>query len=145
MIDEICGFTAHGIGSFGIVVSALDLQENKKVAVKIIKNKRAFYKQGVIEVRILKELNQRDSTDKKCVLRLISVFDMRGHLCIVNELLNMSLYDLLRINSFQGLSMNLIRKFAYQIFTALAFLSSPPRVGILRLPCRHHHQHCSFL
>lgn len=49
----------------------------------------------------------------------------RNHLCLVFELLSYNLYDLLRNTSFRGVSLNLTRKFAHQMCTALMFLSNP--------------------
>jgi len=40
---------------------------------------------------------------------MLDFFVFRDHLCIVFELLSASLYDLLRENQFQGLSLNLSR------------------------------------
>lgn len=48
----------------------------------------------------------------------------RNHLCLVFELLSYNLYDLLRNTNFRGVSLNLTRKFAHQMCTALLFLSS---------------------
>ena len=36
----------------------------------------------------------------------------------------MSLYDLLKSTGYRGVSLNLVRKFAYQILTTLYFLSA---------------------
>ena len=49
----------------------------------------------------------------------------RNHLCLVFELLSYNLYDLLRNTNFRGVSLNLTRKFAQQLCTALLFLSQP--------------------
>jgi serine/threonine protein kinase len=49
----------------------------------------------------------------------------RNHLCLVFELLSYNLYDLLRNTNFRGVSLNLARKFAQQLCTALLFLSTP--------------------
>lgn len=46
------------------VVKAYDLQEKEWVAIKIIKNKRAFYQQALIEKRLLELLNSHDSDNK---------------------------------------------------------------------------------
>ena len=51
-------------------------------------------------------------------------FKHKNHLCIVFEMLSYNLYELLSITQFTGVSLHLVRKFAYQILTALAFLSS---------------------
>lgn len=49
----------------------------------------------------------------------------RNHLCLVFELLSYNLYDLLRNTNFRGVSLNLTRKFAQQMCTALLYLSTP--------------------
>ena len=49
----------------------------------------------------------------------------RSHLCLVFELLSYNLYELLRNTNFRGVSLNLTRKFAQQLCTALLFLSTP--------------------
>ena len=49
----------------------------------------------------------------------------RNHLCLVFELLSYNLYDLLRNTNFRGVSLNLTRKFAQQLCTALCFLAAP--------------------
>jgi dual specificity tyrosine-phosphorylation-regulated kinase 1 len=46
-------------------------------------------------------------------------------LCLVFELLSYNLYDLLRNTNFRGVSLNLTRKFALQLLSALLFLSQP--------------------
>jgi serine/threonine protein kinase len=48
-----------GKGSFGQVVQAHDSITDKMVAIKIIKNRKAFSAQGLIEIRILKFLNEK--------------------------------------------------------------------------------------
>jgi serine/threonine protein kinase len=60
-----------------------------------------------------------------CVVRLISSFEHRNHVCIVFELLSFNLYELIRHTNFKGISLNLTRKFAVQLLHTLKFLSSP--------------------
>lgn len=52
-------------------------------------------------------------------------FMFRNHLCLVFELLSYNLYDLLRNTHFRGVSLNLTRKLAQQLCTALLFLATP--------------------
>lgn len=61
----------------------------------------------------------------KFSVRLKRHFMWRSHLCLVFELLSYNLYDLLRNTNFRGVSLNLTRKFAQQLCTALMFLASP--------------------
>lgn len=58
-------------------------------------------------------------------MRLKDHFKFRNHLCLVFELLSYNLYDLLRNTHFHGVSLNLIRKFAHQILTAMLFMATP--------------------
>lgn len=58
-------------------------------------------------------------------VRLKRHFMWRNHLCLVFELLSYNLYDLLRNTNFRGVSLNLTRKFAQQMCTALLFLCTP--------------------
>lgn len=114
-----------GKGSFGQVVKAYDEVEQCHVAIKIIKNKKPFLHQAQIENKLLELLNRADAEDKYHVVKLKHNFMWRNHLCLVFELLSYNLYDLLRNTNFKGVSLNLTRKFAQQIATALLFLSSP--------------------
>lgn len=117
-----------GCGSFGQVVRCMDTHTKQEVAVKILKNRKPFYNQGLVEVRTLSYLNSRDPDDKSHTVRMLCSFVHRQHLCIVFELLSLNLYDLLRRTNFAGLSMGLVRRFALQIAQALYFLGC---VGVI--------------
>ncbi|XP_053208847.1 serine/threonine-protein kinase minibrain-like [Panonychus citri] len=118
-------------GSFGQVVKAYDIKEKCHVAIKIIKNKKPFLNQAQIEVKLLDMMNNFDangsiySAGKEKIVQLKGHFMWRNHLCLVFELLSYNLYDLLRNTNFRGVSLNLTRKFAQQICTALMFLTHP--------------------
>ncbi|XP_023027475.2 serine/threonine-protein kinase minibrain isoform X1 [Leptinotarsa decemlineata] len=114
-----------GKGSFGQVVKAFDHGEQCNVAIKIIKNKKPFLNQAQIEVKLLEMMNQADLENKYYIVKLKRHFMWRNHLCLVFELLSYNLYDLLRNTNFRGVSLNLTRKFAQQLSTALLFLSTP--------------------
>ncbi|KAI1303010.1 Serine/threonine-protein kinase minibrain [Halotydeus destructor] len=120
-----------GKGSFGQVVKAFDEVDQCHVAIKIIKNKKPFLNQAQIEVKLLEMMNNHEtsssvfSTGKEKIVKLKGHFMWRNHLCLVFELLSYNLYDLLRNTNFRGVSLNLTRKFAHQMCTALMFLSHP--------------------
>ena len=119
-----------GKGSFGQVAEAFDRERGERVAIKIIKNKRAFRNQARIEIELLEEMNIQDPDDNFHIVRLLRNFEHRNHLCLVFEYLSYNLYDLIRNTAFKGISLNLIRKFAQQICHALLFLATP-EIGII--------------
>ena len=47
-----------------------------------------------------------------------------SHLCIVFEVLNVNLYELLRQNGFRGLHLKLVKKFTQQLLRSLKVLRS---------------------
>lgn len=139
-------------------MKAYDRAEQEWVAIKIIKNKKAFLNQAQIEVRLLELMNKHDTEMKYYIGNLLLHFPLiwkdkemkrrslcltnignilfsavhlkrhfmfRNHLCLVFEMLSYNLYDLLRNTNFRGVSLNLTRKFAQQLCTALLFLATP--------------------
>ncbi|OMJ94086.1 hypothetical protein SteCoe_2861 [Stentor coeruleus] len=113
-----------GRGSFSQVVKCLDYKKNEIVAVKIIKNKKKFNAQAAIEIRLLENINNKDLDDSSNCIHLKEYFTFRGHICLVFEVLSMNLYELLKENSFKGMSTLLIRKIAIQVLQCLKFLKS---------------------
>jgi len=119
-----------GEGTFGQVVKCEDCSSHKLRAIKVIKNKPAYYNQALTEIRILTTLNNEfDRHDQHHMLRLLDHFTYKHHLCLVFELLSVNLYELIKQNQFRGLSMHLIRTFLRQLVEAL---------GILRKACVIH-------
>ncbi|VDP71544.1 unnamed protein product, partial [Echinostoma caproni] len=128
-------FVFSSVPSLFQVMKAHNCLTNEDVAIKIIKNKRAFTNQAQVEIRLLREMNRYQEEAEvtgepappgaNYIVRLLSHFTFRGHLCLVFELLSYNLYDLLRNTNFRGVSLNLTRKFALQLCGALEFLSRP--------------------
>ena len=113
-----------GRGSFGQVCECFDHKKKEKVAVKVIKNKPKFHHQAVVEIRVLQTIRENDPEDKKNIIRMKNYFLFRKHVCITFELVSVNLYEFLRLNHFQGLSLSLIRCFAKQVLTALDYTVS---------------------
>lgn len=66
-------------------------------AIKIIKNKHEYTIQGLVEIKILKKLNEDQGWsqfEKQHIIDMQDYFVFRGYLCIVFELLDRSLYDI---------------------------------------------------
>lgn len=107
------------MGISGQVFKCIRKEDNKCFAIKIIKNRKAHHIQALIELKILDFLNNKvDPNDLYHIIRKYDHFTYKNHLCIVFELLNENLYDLLKQNYFQGISLNTIRYIMKQILQA---------------------------
>jgi dual specificity tyrosine-phosphorylation-regulated kinase 2/3/4 len=113
-----------GRGSFSQVCKCLDHRKGEIVAVKIIKNKKEFFSQSLVEVRLLENINQKDYEDTSNISHLKETFQFRNHNCLVFDLYSINLYQLLKLNQFKSLSQPLLKKIATQILTALKFLKT---------------------
>ena len=116
IIDEL------GKGSFGQVMRCYDHKTRRTVAVKVIRNKKRFHQQALVELKVLEHLRHKDQKDEHNLVKMEEYFYFRSHLCITFELLSINLYDFLKNNNFRGLSLGLIRRFAQQILVSLKFL-----------------------
>ncbi|KAF9570003.1 hypothetical protein EC968_002362 [Mortierella alpina] len=112
-----------GKGSFGQVAKCYDHKTGEYVAIKIIRNKKRFHCQAIVEVKILDNLNKWDPDAKHNLIRMTDNFYFRNHLCIASELLSINLYEFIKSNSFQGFSLGLIKRFCTQLLQTLDLLS----------------------
>ncbi|KAL9604054.1 MAG: hypothetical protein Q9219_000816 [cf. Caloplaca sp. 3 TL-2023] len=111
-----------GKGSFGQVVRCIDHKSGGLVAIKIIRNKKRFHQQALVEVDILQKLRDWDPQRKHSMVQFTQSFYFRAHLCISTELLGMNLYEFIKCHEFRGFSLKLIRRFAKQLLSSLVLL-----------------------
>lgn len=90
-----------GRGSFGQVLKCYDYKLHTLVALKIIRNKKRFHHQALVEVKVLEMLKHRDADDSSNVVHMRGSFYFRNHLCITFELMSINLYELIKQNNFQ--------------------------------------------
>ncbi|BFU20540.1 serine threonine-protein kinase putative [Entamoeba histolytica] len=107
-----------GQGTFGQVFKCKDLQHDREVAIKILKNKKAYFRQGMLEITALLLLNKFYDT-KKQIVEILDHFLYCNHLCIVTELLGSSLYELMKLNKKSGFSLPTIQTLNKQILECL--------------------------
>ena len=124
------------------MVKCQNLKTQEVVAVKVVKNRTAYFNQSMMEVSVLDlvcpcllrttmptnlplyQLNGKlDKHDDHHLLRLKDTFIHRQHLCLVFELLSVNLYELIKQNQFRGLSTTLVRVFAQQLLNGLSLLN----------------------
>ena len=60
----------------------------------------------------METLRDNDPEDKKNVVKILGSVVFRNHLILIFEMLSVNLYDFLKLNSFKGLSLSLVRRFA---------------------------------
>ncbi|KAL6843767.1 hypothetical protein ACP4OV_026338 [Aristida adscensionis] len=112
-----------GQGTFGQVVKCWDTETNDYVAVKVIKNQPAFYHQAIMEVSLLRSLNQRfDPDDQHNIVRMLDYLSFQNHLCIAFEMLGQNLYELLKRNHLRGLKVKYVQAFSKQILDAMVVM-----------------------
>lgn len=129
---------ALGQGTFGQVVRCRCSESKRKVAIKIIKNQDAYFQQARVEVGILKLLSDNYS-EKHNVVKILEYFVFREHLCLVFELLDANLYDLLKRNGYRGLSIQLVRYFVRQVcsnITTFECLAKPESSAFFTRCCK---------
>ncbi|KAG8713640.1 hypothetical protein FRC08_013014, partial [Ceratobasidium sp. 394] len=111
-----------GKGSFGQVLHCRDHCTGLSVGIKIIRNKKRFHHQALVEIKILDNLRKWDPEEKSHVLKMNEHFTFRNHLCIVTELLSINLYELIKANGFAGFTTALIRRFTSQMLASLVLM-----------------------
>lgn len=111
-----------GQGTFGKVVEAYDRASHATVAIKIIKSIPKYREASKIELRVLSMLKRHDPHNTYQCIRLRECFDYRDHICIVTDMLKISLYDFLENNKFLPFPGSHIQAIAKQLLRSVAFL-----------------------
>ena len=93
----------------------MNVANNQRCVVKILKPVKK--KKIKREIKILQNLCGGTN-----IIRLQDHFYFRNHLCITFELMSINLYEFIKKNNFQGVSLGLIRRFGIQMLTALRFM-----------------------
>eukprot|EP00930_Biecheleria_cincta_P040488 TRINITY_DN27739_c0_g2_i2.p1 TRINITY_DN27739_c0_g2~~TRINITY_DN27739_c0_g2_i2.p1 ORF type:complete len:762 (-),score=146.64 TRINITY_DN27739_c0_g2_i2:179-2464(-) len=117
-----------GSAAFSRAVQCLDLESNRMVCMKIIKNDKDFFDQSLDEIKLLKYINVNGDVDRNSVLRLYDHFYHKEHLIIVTELLRDNLYEFSKYNRECGdepyFTIGRLQKMSKQILTALDYVHS---------------------
>ena len=119
--------TAVGKGVFSTVLRCRDSDNGMPVAVKVIRRDPAdhMYNTGKKEIAFLQELGDKDPESRKHVIRMLSSFEYKNHLCMVFESMHMNLRELLhRYGKIVGISIMAVKQYAKQMVVALKHLQA---------------------
>ncbi|TGZ55838.1 hypothetical protein CRM22_010295 [Opisthorchis felineus] len=111
-----------GEGTFGKVVECKDHLQNRRIALKIIKNVDKYREAAMLEINVLNFLNERGANFEHLCVTLLDWFDYHGHICLAFDILGLSVFDFLKENNYVGYPMEHVRHISYQLCHAVRFL-----------------------
>lgn len=111
-----------GEGTFGRVVKVKDVERDYCMALKIIKNVEKYREAAKLEINALEKIAQKDPQCDHLCVKMIDWFDYHGHMCIVFEMLGLSVFDFLRENNYEPYPLEQVRHMAYQLCYSVKFL-----------------------
>jgi hypothetical protein len=95
------------------------------VAVKLIRNNDIMRDAAQTELKLLKELGQRDPRDKKHCIRLLDSFSHRNHVAMVFEPMQMNVREAMKkFGGKGGISIHAVRVFSKHLLIALNHLEA---------------------
>ncbi|KAL3670549.1 hypothetical protein V7S43_004863 [Phytophthora oleae] len=119
---------AIGEAVFSRTYKCIDTTTSQAVCLKIIKNNKEYFDQGIDEIRILEYIDQNCKVDERHLVRLLDAFYFREHLIIVTELLRDNLYEFSRLLLQRGVinyfSIPRLKKITIEVLEALNTLHS---------------------
>ncbi|KPA81474.1 protein kinase-like protein [Leptomonas pyrrhocoris] len=106
-----------GTGTYGQVIRCYDTMTGKEVAVKVAQSDAAYRRSALNEISALVALKENHDS-----VNILDSFEDDGHVCIVSELLDRNLFEVLRNRGFGPLSLSEVRQVAKHVLGALAAL-----------------------
>lgn len=110
----------RGEGTYGRVVECFDRTLAKNVAIKIIRNSPQYRKAAMFEIQVLQRLKKEDPARTFNCVVMREWFDHCNHVCMVFDVLDMSLFEFLKENHYRPFPMRQVRHFARQLVKAVA-------------------------
>lgn len=111
-----------GEGTFGKVVKVKELNSDKILALKVIKNVDKYREAAKLEVNVLEKIQEKDPIGRHLCGKMLSWFNYWGHMCLVFELLGLSVFDFLKENNYHPYNLEQVRHITYQLCYAVKFL-----------------------
>ncbi|CBH16079.1 protein kinase, putative [Trypanosoma brucei gambiense DAL972] len=139
--DRYAVLKALGKGTYGQVLLCHDTKTGAQVAIKVARGDPAYRRAAMNEIGVLRALVNNGDT-----LNMLGYFEHRKCLCIVTEVLQMSLLDILQGRGYRPLPLRDVHVIAGRVLRALAALHDigymhcdvKPENVMLRPPTVHH-------
>lgn len=109
-----------GKGAHGLVLKALDLDENKYVAVKVAFNKNGSFQRNFNEAQTIEKINKLDSSLSRYVIKITNWFTVNDSVITIMELKSGSLRQTLSEKKIKRLDR--LSKYAVQMVEFLYFM-----------------------
>merc|ERR1719499_1426632 len=110
-----------GRGTFSKVFEAVDVVEQKRCAIKVIRNTHRYIEAAKTELRVLQHITASDDGQSSCI-HLQSNFAWKQHPCFVFKLYGPSIYTVMSRNRFRPFPDSIVRSLIHQICNAIQFL-----------------------
>jgi serine/threonine-protein kinase PRP4 len=124
-------FAFYGRGVFSSVMGARDLYRNqfngskKEVAIKMIRANETMFKIAQQERIILNRLSLTDPENKRHIIKLMSHFIYRDHVCLVFEQMDLNLRACIKkFGRDVGFNIHAVRAYSIQLLIALKHLKN---------------------
>lgn len=122
-----------GEGEFGKVYQAnlisSTTEPHPSFAIKISKSIPQYRQQAELEASILVKIRENTTDiEKGTILSVKNVFDYHQHICIVQELLGIDLFEVIKRRNYRGLPIQLVQSVTTQLLRALVAIE---RLGIV--------------
>ncbi|KAL5291204.1 SRPK2.2 family protein [Megaselia abdita] len=123
-----------GWGHFSTVWLCKDTNDEKYVALKVVKSAPHYMETAADEIRLLEAIRDADPIDikRERIVKLLNNFTIHGvngvHTCLVFEALGCSLYKLIVKNNYQGLGVPQVKNIVRQVLQGLDYLHTKCRI-----------------
>lgn len=113
-----------GLGTFGKVFRCVRRAEDAEsvVAIKVVRRIERYARSAKIEADILRDVNSRDKRQDSGNVRLLDEFECGGHVCLVFESLDVSVYEFQKANSYRSYPLETIQTVSRDLLRATLFL-----------------------
>lgn len=115
-----------GDGTFGRCLECLNLEDNTKYGVKVIRPVQRYLDSAKYEADIILEILRADSNNESKIVNMLEYFyfeeKKKKYIALVFEKLGKSLYDFIKDNDYKGFSIENIQEMTKQILEGMAFI-----------------------